>query len=408
MRSRFRWANLQLSRLLNARLLLRPDISQILASLPEDLYKTYDRILDEISAAHHEYASTALRWLTLARQPLLVEELIDACSISFQDSGRPSEERRLRPLDLLNLLPNLILLEPRITSPAKRDYQRGTHYALLSHFSVKEYLLGRDMLRRLQPIFHVDAKPCHAFIASACVMYLHWTKIVKGQSLHWPLRQYAWELWAFHCVCSLRSAFPNVEAAALALFEQMAARYLDNSADDDEARPLSTAFDRLISELPHSADRTQVLEALFRPYFVNEYFGESLYAPINTYGQPSIRIVEVLPSFHWFAPVRCLLTTYTMETSPSYETVSYLWGSMDTPKYAWINSHPVHVRPTLSKLLRGLRDAENTRRLWIDAVSDPEASYHLLPFDKSLMAWTYVIDVIHHFGPMLTICVDLY
>lgn len=219
---RFRWASLQLNRLLDSQLLLQPDVSDILNSLPTSLNETYDRILAEIMPKNQIYASTALRWLTTARQPLLIEELIDACSIDFADGGCPAVSRQLRPLDLLRLLPNLISIEPPITAGGARQYELKTHYAALSHFSVKEYLLGQGMSSHLRQTFNMEPKSSHHFVASCCIAYLYWTNKDTQRSAFFPLREYAWNFWPAHCLYSGTVSVENVEQKAVELSETIA------------------------------------------------------------------------------------------------------------------------------------------------------------------------------------------
>ena len=361
---RFRWASLQLSRLLNARLLLRPDVFEILRSLPKDLNETYDKILGEISASHHGFASTALRWLTLARDPLFIEELIDACSISMADECRPSQERRLRPLDVLRLLPNLITVEPPIATGKGRDYEKNRHRVTLSHFSVKEYLLDDKMKLDLQAVFRIEPAPSHQLMARDCMGYLYWTNVESKRDQYYPLRQYALDFWAIHCVSSGITSTFDEEQQAVELLEAGASRQLQGK--------LLGLFNDATSQLPTAIERAGLPTALCDPSF-DGLADQVLYGEVEP---EQIRLLEILPSEHWFVPIRCTLAVSLLNNKRSYEAVSYTWGNIHESKTAWVNGQRVPVGANLSQLLRGLRSPHDRRRVWVDAVSSCQMLQH--------------------------------
>ena len=365
---------------MNARLLLRPDVFAILGSLPKDLYTTYDKILEEISASHHDLASTALRWLTLAHQPLLIEELIEACSISQEDGGKLLETRRLRPLDLLKLLPNLISIEPAISISNSTDVVRGIHRVVLAHFSVKEYLLGDDMATGLKPTFRIDTPTSHQFIARSCVAYLYHTNTQRERASFRPLRQYAWDLWALHLAARTITISIETEREALDTFEIVASqaptsRYSPDNFEtmlrnpqDSQIRLTLSKLDTLVAGMFDATQRNQFMRTLQEPCFFEEYL-EPSQRLFSTIPDQHIRLVQLHNSLHWFAPIRCSMMTHSLASRPSYEAVSYHWGIHGEDSVIWVNGKLVNVRPSLSQLLRGLRVGQGCRSLWVDAVS---------------------------------------
>lgn len=159
---RFRWAFLQLGRLKTLRPLIPVGINKVLADLPKTLDESYERILShDIQDIYRSTAFSILRWLTLAYQPLLIEELIDACAISLENGGRFFEDERLNALSLLDMVPNLVTIDPEVDLQATEP-PRNVHYVSLSHFSVKEYLVGASILSSAASMFAVNAKLHHA------------------------------------------------------------------------------------------------------------------------------------------------------------------------------------------------------------------------------------------------------
>jgi hypothetical protein len=54
-------------------------MENLLSTLPKDLDETYEKIFRNIQQSLAQKALLALKWITLARRPLFIEELSEAC-----------------------------------------------------------------------------------------------------------------------------------------------------------------------------------------------------------------------------------------------------------------------------------------------------------------------------------------
>lgn len=265
---RFRWASLQLSRLLDTRLLLHPDVFDTLSTLPKDLNQTYDQILGEIPSAHHRLASSALRWLTLACRPLFVEEIIEACLVSAAGhSSKPYNDSRLRPFDILRLLSNLVLIEPALDMSKGHQYERKKHSVMLAHFSVMEYLIQGDMCLSLRQAFTIRPEDGHYSIALDCVNHL--CRTFRYRTDPTALCNYAWDYWAFHWVSSERMDPTDVEHEAMeltALTVSIRTKILDSPPSGPlDPESITPRLQRLMLNIPWWLDEADAIAALTEP-----------------------------------------------------------------------------------------------------------------------------------------------
>lgn len=355
---------------------------QILSSLPEDLNKTYDLILSEIAEHNRGYASMALHWLVLSAAPLFVEEWIDACSVSLTGSSLtaygPSVDWRLRPQELLSLLPNLVSIEPAIPFAKSKDYEMEKHRVVLSHFSVKEYLLGTQVMApNLREAFLIEPALGHQLLAQACIAYLYRTNGRSQKGTDYPLHRYAWDFWTFHCV-SVDTASDRVfEEEVIELADGIASGELLGQGTDsglcDTTLLGLRKLDKALSQLPDGVDKADVLDSLRRPCRL----GDSSAEPLSVYDAPmdahrEIRLIEVLPSSHRSTPIRCRLIISEPSGPHPYEAVSYAWGPVDRKQWqrvAWVEDNCLRITRNLSQILRELRLSHEKRRLWIAFVS---------------------------------------
>ncbi|KAE9368220.1 HET-domain-containing protein [Stipitochalara longipes BDJ] len=80
-----------------------------------------------------------------------------------------------------------------------------------------------------------------------------------------------------------------------------------------------------------------------------------------------IRLLELAPG----GPedeLTATLSTTSLDSSPPYETLSYVWGDMTTPRSIRIQSSPFAITKNLEVALRGLRMLNQSRTLWVDAI----------------------------------------
>jgi hypothetical protein len=85
-----------------------------------------------------------------------------------------------------------------------------------------------------------------------------------------------------------------------------------------------------------------------------------------------IRILTLLPG-PFDAPIHIVLEPYsfTDESVPSYEALSYTWGQVEHPQTIWVGEDrfsKLEVTDNLAKALPYLRHEAKPRRFWIDAI----------------------------------------
>lgn len=367
---RFRWAALQLGRLLKQNLLLEPDVAEILLTLPQSLNETYDTILENLSTKSlRNLAMAVLRWLTLAHQPLLIEELIEVCAICLEQVDLPLEKRRIRRAShILQLLPNLVALEPHPDHQLTSQLERGKYYVLLSHFSVKEYLLQTAI------DFKIDPKLSHQSIARDCVSYLYRTNTIEKRSHDYPLRSYAWDLWALHAVASEAVTGRDIEQRAHELFEIVSKRPVSTEWSHRHQRsdvllPTDRLPHALLSLLEGVAEwhTRKVLIPLQNPYFFEEYTENEVDTPLNP-ERREIRLLQLHPSQHWFTEIRCSLEIVSLDSNPQYEVISHCWGNATNISYIRLSGNGIYVTTQNLKHLRSLRGNSESRVLWVDFI----------------------------------------
>ncbi|KAF8125621.1 hypothetical protein EV363DRAFT_1299128 [Boletus edulis] len=155
----FRWIQCSIDTL--DRCVTRKEVRSALDSLPEGLDGTYERILLAIDMKRREgqLARRALTWLVAALRPLQLSELIEGLSINLET----------RTLDLdFGPMHNGVLLD---ACGSLVIYNEKTGIIILSHFSVKEYLMGELILKKL-PQYYIDWERAHMQLARSCMCYL--------------------------------------------------------------------------------------------------------------------------------------------------------------------------------------------------------------------------------------------
>jgi hypothetical protein len=105
-----------------------------LKRLPKILDETYARMLEAITDDEdQEIAIRALQWLAFSNRPLTIYELAETAVIDpGQDPAVQIDNRFEDPFAMLRILSSLVTVRPRDAEDSE---------VLLSHFSVKEYLV---------------------------------------------------------------------------------------------------------------------------------------------------------------------------------------------------------------------------------------------------------------------------
>nr|XP_036584421.1 uncharacterized protein CTRU02_05496 [Colletotrichum truncatum]KAF6793939.1 hypothetical protein CTRU02_05496 [Colletotrichum truncatum] len=184
----FRWAACQLDSLLKC--LHVQAIEEALERLPRDLNETYQRMLENIPEELKSDALRLLQFLIYSKRPLTLKEAIDITATQIESVGQRSfnvKRRLLRADDILQYCPSLTSI-----AEFSRD-GKVTKAIQLAHFSVKEYLVGKDQFQL--PTASIT-------ITWTCLTYLKdvikITGTVERIKAEFPLARHAAEVWMEH------------------------------------------------------------------------------------------------------------------------------------------------------------------------------------------------------------------
>jgi len=137
-------------------------------------------------------AIRCLTWLTFSSRLLYIEELAQASAIDINNQSEPTDDG-LTPLDIFDLMPNLILVEPELPVSTDRQVSSRTHTVTLAHPSVGEFLLSKKPTENLLvERIRFDKQEAQHLIWKSCWTYLYHFN-VSGVTLDKrPLLRYAW------------------------------------------------------------------------------------------------------------------------------------------------------------------------------------------------------------------------
>lgn len=156
---RFRWAACQLDSI--EKCLTQQQLRRTLASLPQTLEATYERILLNIDDAYFSYAFKILQWLCFCRHPLDGEAILDITGIDINQTPQYDPERRLQELeDIKTVCSSLIVIV---------DDTWGGIEIKLAHLSVREYLLSRALQDGKASRYNIQETSAHD---SLCLDFL--------------------------------------------------------------------------------------------------------------------------------------------------------------------------------------------------------------------------------------------
>ncbi|KAJ5514956.1 NACHT nucleoside triphosphatase [Penicillium fimorum] len=195
----FRWAFCQLDRL--AQCPHEEAMEEALESLPRDLDKTYERMLENIPTGLKSDAIRLLQFLVHSKRPLTLAEVKDIIATKIENDSRGFyiKRRLFCESDILAYCPSLVTVVPA--------NEKELH---LAHFSVKEYLLGHDQ-------FKVTAASIS--ITRTCLTYL--TDINGSEreiKRNFPMARYAAEVWACHA--ALAQVYEEVIRMTVSFLEE--------------------------------------------------------------------------------------------------------------------------------------------------------------------------------------------
>lgn len=186
------------------RILRGRDVQNILSSLPRSLDATYERVLLQIDSDLVYEAKSALQWLSCCLRPLYLEELVDASIINPDEEVPFSEDFRISPFDLVDLLPGLIKVNPP-PDPSNAKVLSKHYTVTLAHFSVKEYLVSSRVLDSLSHTYAINLDLANRHIVRSSLAYIGHCLSVSSSYAHqhhevdrFPLKLYAYSRWEMH------------------------------------------------------------------------------------------------------------------------------------------------------------------------------------------------------------------
>ncbi|KAF8549464.1 hypothetical protein OG21DRAFT_1488513 [Imleria badia] len=155
----FRWVQCSIDTL--NRCVTRKDVRNALNDFPEGLEETYERIIVSIdtNAREAQVAQRALVWLVAALRPLHLEELMEGLSINLSTRTLDADFQPMHNGALLDACGCLV------------TYIEKNGVIILSHFSIREYLMGKFTRFKL-PCYHVNWELAHLHLARLCMCYI--------------------------------------------------------------------------------------------------------------------------------------------------------------------------------------------------------------------------------------------
>lgn len=190
----FRWTTCQIDALCDCRTIR--EIKRSLERLPEGLNATYSRQLARLPPSDTPLVSRIMAWLSFSFVPITLHQLWEALAIENGTVEIDDESRLRSPQDILLLGGSLISVSL-------------DGYVMLSHLSVRDYLLSSEIrLDLAMGGFVLEAKICHLNLAQDCLTYLMFSELASGPSKtqedyvvrlqKLPLLQYATRYWFYH------------------------------------------------------------------------------------------------------------------------------------------------------------------------------------------------------------------
>ncbi len=314
---RFLWAALQMRSLRSVRVSTGAAIYQLLQNLPKDLNETYNRIFSGLDEGLMSTAMLALKWVVLAKRPLFIEELVEACAfkVGLSLSLKPVSER-LNSYNVFELLQDLVVIKPHLDSQQVDTQVPRTHTVTLAHVSLVEYLISQSPSVRSSNIPGFSLEEGHFCIASQCLSYLfHFNRLATVQDNEYVLLEYAWYNWEKHVSTHDSTEEPGrVRVKAMKFYQLLKCRARQPEPQDphDSALQDFSTMLKLLYWLPHDGLQTMV-HALAKPYFHPDI--EEFLAPNNAVGEAlrplenskSIRLLSLLPCIDREEPILCRL-----------------------------------------------------------------------------------------------------
>lgn len=173
-----------------------------LASLPQTLDQTYDRILTAIREEDRVYAIRILQWLTFSERPLTIEEVAEVAAIDIEgETIFDRDEALIDPLEALDICSSLITVTGSAEKKKNIYGQLADQRILtLAHYSVQEYLVSDRIKQGPAKQYHMQEDESHESIMRGCIGYLNQFQgpISTAQFDISALAMYSAEFWLSH------------------------------------------------------------------------------------------------------------------------------------------------------------------------------------------------------------------
>jgi hypothetical protein len=169
-----------------------------LATLPQTLDQTYDRILSAISKEDCVYAMRILQWLTFSARPLSVTEVAEVVAIDVtRDLAFNRDEVLVDPLEALDICSSLVTIMKN-----EEDGRLGSTQQIiaLAHYSVQEYLVSDRIRQGSAKQYSMQEAECHNAIAKGSLKYLmQLQQPLEEETLRtFALARYSAKFWSSH------------------------------------------------------------------------------------------------------------------------------------------------------------------------------------------------------------------
>jgi ankyrin repeat protein len=176
----------------------RAMLRKSLATLPQTLDQTYDRILTAISEQDHKFAMHILQWLTFSARPMSVEEIAEVVAIDVaREPAFDRDEVLEDPLEALNICSSLVTVTLNKVEGGSRPAQQ---IIALAHYSVREYLVSDRIKQGSAKQYSMQEAECHSVVVQGSLKYLMQFQQPISEEIveSFVLARYSAEFWSSH------------------------------------------------------------------------------------------------------------------------------------------------------------------------------------------------------------------
>ncbi|KAI4608314.1 hypothetical protein J4E83_009116 [Alternaria metachromatica] len=193
-----------------------------LATLPQTLDQTYDRVFAAISEQDRVYAMRILQWLTFSARPLSVEEVAEVVAIDdTRETVFNRDEVLVDPLEALEICSSLVVVTDDYRVERQGQVRPGLRIVALAHYSVQEYLVSDRIKQGPAKDFSMQSLECHKAMTKGTLGYLYQFQqpIAEGTFNLYALVRYSAEFWSHH-LKSTGDAMEEMSQSAMHLFSR--------------------------------------------------------------------------------------------------------------------------------------------------------------------------------------------